>query len=181
MPAGDRATDRVAIASGDLQVVFVRSGDRFAHYLAHTAAHDEILLASVEGTDDDAWPASPPWQELHVERRGELLVALLVGRAGRSHWSMSVEPDDHGLLFDVACRTSGKVDLLASTYRLVDAATPVIAGKSIRFAAECELHVLTGTIELSADLTARIVPPHHEPSTSQTIRWKYRLLSLRDR
>lgn len=185
-PASQRGTDTIAIASSELKIVFVRSADRFCHYIADSAAEEAALLASVEGAADDAWPPSPPWQEVHVERRGELQVALLVGRAGRSHWSMSVEPDavENGLLFDVACRTSGQVGLLASTYRLGDAQAAVSLGNVVRFGAGYELQALTGEVEWSGtdgDRLVRIVPCRAEANSPQTIRWQYRLLPVRDR
>ena len=179
-PADERGGETVAIASGDLQIVFVRTGDRFSHRIAHLASSDTPLLASVEGQPDDPWPSSPPWQELHVERRGELQVALLVGRAGHSHWSMSVEPElaADGFLFDIACRTSGEVGFLGSTYRLAGGAMPVLAANGIHLGGGNELCVLTGEIELSGageNRTARVRPLPRSDTSPQTIRWQYRL------
>src|SRR5687767_14004155 len=108
-----------------LQVEFVRQADRFGH--AIQLLGDDVvrpLLMSLEGTVADRWPPSPVLQQLHVEDRGlGKNVALLVGMAGRSHWSMSVEPDTQGagLVFDVACRVhAGESATLHSTYQFVD-------------------------------------------------------------
>ncbi|MEQ8791856.1 MAG: hypothetical protein RIC55_36705 [Pirellulaceae bacterium] len=53
-------------------------------------------------------------------------MALLVGMAGRSHWSLSVEPrhdespDLAGFLFDAACRFGGTPQTLGSRYISLD-------------------------------------------------------------
>ena len=80
-----------------------------------------MLLASVEGTAAEPWPASPPFQQAHLESRpGGRQVVLLVGMAGSSHWSASVEidPASDAALFDVACRMHGRADWLGSRYRV---------------------------------------------------------------
>src|SRR5436853_5119442 len=77
-----------------LRVAFTRVKDRFAHtvwLLEGDAATP--LWASVEGSDADDWPASPALQQLSIETLPDgRRVALLVGMAGTSHWSLSVEP-----------------------------------------------------------------------------------------
>ena len=133
--AGDivRAIDSRGVG---LQVRFARSGDRFAHRLELVSAHSVVpLLTTVEGDNETTWPASPALQQLHIERRpidggATSEVALLVGLAGRSHWSLSVEPrvekaaEPHGvgglvaLEFDAACRVHQLPERLGTTYRL---------------------------------------------------------------
>lgn len=81
-----------------------------------------MVLSSVESHDETPWPASPPWQELHVHQLANGSPALmLVGRAGSSHWSMSVTIDGDSLLFDVACRLRESPVFLGGTYRLSSA------------------------------------------------------------
>jgi hypothetical protein len=85
--------DAVLEADG-VRVAFVRQRDRYAHRVDvfdATAGGWRTELESVEGTADDVWPAGPPLQHLHVEQRTEGPVALLVGMAGRTHWSAAVE------------------------------------------------------------------------------------------
>ena len=56
------------------------------------AAKSRPLLESIEGTATDDWPPSPPLQSLSIETLPDgRRVALLVGMAGRSHWSASIE------------------------------------------------------------------------------------------
>lgn len=158
-----------------LRVVFVRVGDRVAHRceLLRQGELPQTILESVEGTAAELWPASPPLQQLHVEERaGGQRVALLVGMAGRGHWSLVVEPtsDHRGFVFDAACRFSAPAELLGSTYRwLMPSAEcavtvtmelpPVLASRS--------------TAQLLDDAALRL---QWQPATARlpaTERWKY--------
>ena len=103
--------DRI-LEAGELRVRFTWQGDRFAHEVS--VLNDgswQPALASVEGTPQDDWPPSPPFQSLHIEHREDgRTLALLVGMAGKSHWSASIEIDAEAraVLFDVACRLRGR-------------------------------------------------------------------------
>jgi hypothetical protein len=115
------------LEGGPWRVTFERRGDRYGHRIELIEA-DKVtpLLESIEGTPEEDWPASPALKELHLEDRpGGKQLALLVGMAGRSHWSMSVELDPQAaqLVFDVACRLRDEPRQLSSTYRV--AALPV--------------------------------------------------------
>src|SRR5687768_16641761 len=95
--------------NGDgLVVLFQRHNDRYVHEAGIAGLNSEVaLLKSVEGSPDEVWPISPPCQQVHFEERlGRLQIALAVGMAGTSHWSMSVEldPARGRITFDVACR-----------------------------------------------------------------------------
>src|SRR6185295_18531562 len=96
------------LEAGRLRVTFKRQGDRYGHLVELvTGGQATPLLKSIEGTPDEDWPASPALKELHFENRPDgKQVALLVGMAGRSHWSLSVELDPiaEQVEFDVACR-----------------------------------------------------------------------------
>lgn len=112
----------IRLSARGLGVHFRREGDRYRHDVTVEAPDGpQLWLSSLEGVADQAWPPSPPWQELRLEDRpGGKRVALLVGRAGRAHWSLSVEADEarETLLFDVACRSLVKAEQLGSAYRL---------------------------------------------------------------
>jgi hypothetical protein len=128
-------------------------------------------------------------QSLHIERpQGEHERALLVGMAGRSHWSASVVLDapESRLRFDIACRVpAGLAARLGVTYRsdwplvehdvhraLLRSSTggdspdvlievdPLHAGVQIRPIAE-------GLSILAGDVAAL--------ETSHTVRWAYTL------
>jgi hypothetical protein len=108
----------------DLRIRFFLQGDRYAHEI--WLREGDVwapVLRSVEGSASDDWPASPPFQSLHIdERSGTRSLALLVGMAGKSHWSASVQLDPAGrqASFDVACRVRGVSGRLTSSYRLVE-------------------------------------------------------------
>ena len=117
-----------------LAVALWRQGDRYAHALfalpgsAEPAAEDRdsastgspvLLMASLEGTDRETWPASPPLQQLIVEpREAGREVALLIGMAGSSHWSLSidVDPISRLIVFEAACRCASQPSELGSRY-----------------------------------------------------------------
>ena len=109
---------RLSLPDGSLHVDFIWQDDRFAHEFE---LRDGSRVASVEGTADQAWPPSPPLQQLSRELIGDRHAILGVGAAGQSHWSISVEisVDDQqtSLKFDVACRSKTDPQWLGSTYR----------------------------------------------------------------
>jgi hypothetical protein len=177
-------SESVWLEAGGLRVNFIRQADRYRHEIVEASGESiRPWLASIEGGADDAWPLSPPLQELHIERRGEhTRVALLVGRAGRSHWSMSVEADGElgALTFDVACRCTAPPDLLGSSYRLAGPNMEVQneadnLDNLIRCSAY-ELQVVEGSRQLSESADDRILRIAAGPVLSpalQTVRWKY--------
>ncbi|HET6884549.1 MAG TPA: hypothetical protein VFI31_30625, partial [Pirellulales bacterium] len=150
-------SESIRLAAGELCIDFVRETDRYRHEVLVFAGKEPLrLLGSVEGTADDDWPASPPLQDLHVEHRGaNSRVALLIGRAGRSHWSLSVEADaSRGmLLFDAACRTPATDDCLRSSYQLLANSAPAVfpVGNTIPLTSDCRLQIVDGRIHLDPD------------------------------
>ena len=107
------------LRSGRLLLEFSTQVGRVAHALQYVGEQETVtLLESVEGTDED-WPPSPPYQQLSVEPTAEGgEIAFLVGMAGRSHWSASIQPLEQGFLFEVACRAREQPEQLGSIYRL---------------------------------------------------------------
>jgi hypothetical protein len=95
------------LANAVLQVAFHRQGDRYAHTISIRDGERAMpVLASREDNGDDLWPVSPPLQQLELDTDGEIQRALLLGMAGRSYWSVSIElgPENAAVCFDVACR-----------------------------------------------------------------------------
>ncbi|PQO38356.1 hypothetical protein [Blastopirellula marina] len=103
-----------------LFVSFVKHQDRFGHVVALVQGEDcTPVFVSIEGAqDDDDWPESPPLQEVHLEQRGKNNVAMLVGKAGESHWSVAVEPtaEPGRIRFSIACRLQDYPMRICSRY-----------------------------------------------------------------
>jgi hypothetical protein len=145
------------------------------------------LLESVEGTPLDAAPSSPPLQSVSIETLpGGRRAALLVGMAGRGHWSASIEavPGEAALVFDIACRSAGGDPTLASTYRLAESQSTLFAaadqswiearlpdGKFLIITANDS--AVPSALNQKSPATFTIVPRTGLDKT--TIRWKYRV------
>jgi hypothetical protein len=165
-----RGVDRT-IESGDLRVVLLWRGDRFGHRIERVyGGARQVLLESVEGSPADDWPVSPALQSLHVEHRREGPVALLVGKAGASHWSASVEPLEatSGFRFDIACRTGQPPRNLGSTYRCQssDAARLLVILPEGNASGSWEDWAPAGS-------AWRIAPIEIPPELPATVRWRY--------
>lgn len=148
-----------------LRVEFSWRGDRFGHVIFWLNQHGvaQPLLESIETLGAAAWPASPPLQSLtlHTLPSGHP-AALLVGMAGRSHWSASVESraEHAALQFDIACRHSPKPEWLGSRYRIVGE-----SAKRVNIVAD------NGRINYTAD--AATIEPDAINEKSPTTRWRY--------
>lgn len=123
-PVGHPADVVLTLDDDSLQVRFVWQGDRFVHSIL---CQDQVTARSVDGDSQQAWPPSPPIQQLSLEHLGGQDVILGVGAAGKSHWSVCVEPvtDSQGrsaLKFDWACRSSQALADLGTEYRIAEAA-----------------------------------------------------------
>ncbi len=128
-------SDEEALTALGLRVAFRRVADRYAHVIEAVRGSALVTIAeSLEGTGETDWPPSPALQQLHFETRADgSRLALLVGRAGGSHWSLSVEakPDSPRVTFDVACRLRESPLLLGSEYRLFNDASMLPADQTL--------------------------------------------------
>jgi hypothetical protein len=175
-------------ARGDgLRVTFFWRVDRYAHRIERIEAGSSVpLLESLEGSDLDCWPASPPLQQLSMESLPDgRAVALLVGMAGSSHWSLTVErdPSDASLLFDAACRVKAPAETLGSAYRsfvrheLSRGAGLLHRPGGTGHPAAVELVVLDGAAppRLETDVRGLHIRMPAEIAPPATVRWKYRM------
>ena len=168
-----------------LRLTFSWIGDRYAQLVDYCGPTGTTpLLTSLEGNDQVVWPPSPPLQQLTFEERPRGPIALLIGMAGTSHWSVSVEADTARgeIVFDVACRISQQPPFLGSTY--LSTSTQAVAaaqGQTVSLAAGVILESLpvceevaeaAGAIEI-ADSQIKIAAV--SPEVGETPRWKYRL------
>lgn len=174
-----------------LDVEFRWTGDRYQHAISLANGHHvTTLLESIEGCGDEAFPPSPPIQQItHHDIGSTGSVLLGIGMAGRNHWSLSVQanPDPVALEFDVACRVAGDgaIGRLTSSYQ---ATSSILRGSDRDVVVQhtqspicCRIdpHPARDTAgaEVEIDGTAArleaIVGRVMEPTT---IRWRYRVV-----
>lgn len=172
------------LATVGWRLEFYLNAGRVAHVVHRlTAGRFVELIRSLEGPEQHVWPVSPPFQELHVQQPTcGVQAALLVGRAGRSHWSASIELVEAVDLvrFDVACRIHeqpawlGSCYLLNQAWRLADR-TLLLAGETMLVAELLDVEEALGPgtpaiLRLAASQAAAPYP--------QTVRWQYSLVPL---
>jgi len=150
-----------------LRLEFRWQTDRYAQLvsLIDAAGAVQPLLESIEGCASDDWPPSPPLQSLTLETRADgRRVALLLGMAGSSHWSASIEapPGEAQLIFDIACRHGPNCGPLRSRYRcLVDPTDRL------------QIHAnLSQVLQQQREI---IIQPTESPASSGTTRWRFLL------
>ena len=158
------------VAHPRLRVVFDNARGRFAHRAECCDASGEsiVLLESIEGSDDQRWPTSPVIQEVHFEDREDgSRVALCVGRAGKSHWSIAAEADADGrqVVFQVACRVRETPETLGSSYRVAKKANAV----------DWMLNALPPTVMKEQGHDRLLTPGDVASHVPQTISWQYAL------
>lgn len=180
MPTEETAS---GIVLARVRIDFVHRRDRYAHVLSVRVGEAwQELLTSREGEPDEVWPVSPPFQHASVQRQpGKSEIGLLLGSAGSSHWSMSVEPlaSGEGFLFDVACRWGSAPARLGSEYICGGNALVQPPQRSVRIAysgGECRIEALTvDGAACSAEVSTRGVALYVDTSHDipPTVRWRY--------
>lgn len=173
------ATSETMLEADGVRVVFFHDGDRIAHRLEvrdDATSGWTTAFTSLEGRADEAWPASPPFQQLHVEQRPTGPIVFLIGMAGRSHWSAAVEAaaDRRSIRFDVAVRFQACPEQLGSAYSYVES----LCGRRPRLVAEG-----TTIVEVVNEFSdAPLVRPSGEfPPPPATLGWKYAVFDGIDR
>lgn len=166
-----------------LQVAFERKHDRFHHTVTTQLPSGAVtLLTSQEGRGQEFWPASPALQQLSIVELGEgRRAALLIGMAGRSHWSLSVVAEANGreLLFDAACRVQQAPSQLGSSYRVLVPATlgsgpsVLLGGDALGRPAVCESDEKCRILADGSCLFFQCSPSTE--SLPATFRWSYRI------
>jgi hypothetical protein len=157
--------------------------DRWDHRIVlQSVGETFVLLESIEGDAETAWPPSPPLQEIHLHDLGNGEALLGVGMAGTSHWSISLSTKSNSLVADLACLVkSGIAGPLSSTYRV----HPAAATKSNDNGVDLLLHKVTvrlrpKTVEDfssridESDDTIRIAPMMEDQSIGQK-RWCFEI------
>ena len=175
--------------NGLLQIHFTWREDRFHHVVQKRSSNGEwvTIAQSIEGTSEQSWPPSPPFQEVETHIGGNGMNCLLaIGLAGTSHWSAAIEeiaePADSPLpgsqvtriRFDLACRMKKAADTLGSGYC---ASTVMKSTKSDRVML-CEdqtawIEAAAGSLIATSPSEVSVRPatiPDGEPTTA---RWMY--------
>jgi hypothetical protein len=180
--------DAIDSAGDGLRVTFFWRVDRYAHRIERVESGSSVpLLESIEGTELDRWPPSPPLQQLSLEKLPDgRAVALLVGMAGASHWSLTAErePNELSILFDIACRVKEGDAVLGSEYRAL--VRHDLSGGSVLLYRPGGTGTPAVVESMPADESgllsrmetdARGLRLHVDGtiSSSQTVRWKYRV------
>jgi hypothetical protein len=157
--------------------------DRYTHQLEGAEGRvDSPYLVSREGSDRDAWPPSPPLQQLTCQEGSVGPCILLVGMAGGSHWSLSVEQRPSMLVCDAACRLQQQPKFLGSSYQALSPAHWVPDGRRSvacevgdrRLVVEADLEDTEVTVEDDRRELV-IVPGQHIDKLPVTVRWRYLL------
>jgi hypothetical protein len=176
----------VVMQTGGLRLTFERTGDRYRHAIGLTFG-EETILESVEGAPEEFWPPSPPLQELQLQSCGPRQVALGVGMAGSSHWSLSallVASDEPGVVaraeFDLACRTLSAEMELRTTYAMNPSLHAAASGECMVIGLGGQgrrLIILPETCSCSVGSPERILFAPRDISSSRpvTVRWRYAL------
>ncbi|MEM8947614.1 MAG: hypothetical protein AAGD11_20760 [Planctomycetota bacterium] len=147
--------------SGDgLRVEFTKQGDRFGHSLYGMGDGEKtLLLRSIEGSDSDEAPPSPPFAEVHQQCE----TVFLSGATTAGHWSMSVELHDGTVVFDVACRVKHEVDWLGSRYEIASQTYSLLESDTTTLAVDAE--------------ALRLAPLGRKvPNYPATVQWSYRFV-----
>ena len=170
------AAKPMVLASDLWHVEFTRRGDRLAHVISRLVdGLPRPLLSSIEGTANDEWPPSPPLQEVHFESRPGVELALPVGMAGKSHWSISIElcAATGRLTFDVACRVRSVPVFLGSKYAIIQ---PSGVGLQNEPGWKLDVEPIDGQLECQIGRSATrlcITAASSVEKVPATVRWRY--------
>jgi len=169
-----------------LRLQFDQSGDRWRHrwQLVDSTGQTTDVLTSIEGSDQDTFPASSALQEINLHELPTGPALLGVGMAGKGHWSASysVETSEGQALIkcDMACllkQLNADGQWLGSTYSIGENVSVNQDGSWVRFS-ENNL-----TFGLSADPAfasinvtnqkIEIVPTKFSDSKTVATRWLF--------
>ena len=177
------------LSAGVLSIRFIKSADRVAHCIGLQISTKDAegflpVLESIEGDAREAWPCSPPMQQIVQECVGHNSspVLLGVGLSGNGHWSGAIEETSAGSLkLDIACKSSKPASYLGSQYRVIGETKIDFDNNEIRLVTKREssehvalvLSVTIGMLSLDKESNLLSIIPSSDPSSPQTHRWCY--------
>jgi len=181
----------ISLSAGLLQVRYTKCRDRLSHVIGILDEESFIpLFESVEGTEQEPWPSSPPMQQMVEERftEGAPPVLLGVGLSGNGHWSTAIDTQQQRVLkFDIACKISKVSNSLGSVYRVLADSMTATGPKGIGFVVQTaeglepqktfqiDFNVAIGSLEISEEAKQIRVATISPPSSIQTHRWCYEI------
>ena len=165
---------RLQSPDGRLAIVYQWKNDRFIHQIL---LDGDLKASSIDGDASEAWPSSPPIQQISLESIQGVPTILGVGSAGRGHWSISVDwsaseassandsagNDSAGhFRFDMACRSKDPPEFLGSSYHgITESQTNLM------------LQMIVGNRRSDGDQT--VLSPVEQQANEITYRWVYTL------
>ena len=82
----EEGDEEKSIVTPDLRLRFRWTGDRWTHTIALRVGPWKTVATAIEGSaDDDLGVSRPTFQDLHLQRDGDEVVALTVGQSGPHH------------------------------------------------------------------------------------------------
>jgi hypothetical protein len=145
-----------------VELAFEWEGDRYQSVLTcHRQGRSVTLFQTREGSPADAWPPSPPLQQLHSQEIDGRPTVLAVGMAGSTHWSASFQPDGSSTLsMEFAARVDLREEIhLGNAFVLSDA---VKTGRFTRESAQFAVPELDLVFELHSSSANLVhVPESH--------------------
>ena len=167
-----------------------KSSDRFGNRISLIVAEstndvqtESPFVTSIEGTDTDEWPPSPPLQDFSIEPRQDQTLLLAVGMAGRSHWSASIAANNNSSLeFDMACRLRSSPSFLGSTFQLADDCQfePCSESRIVISLGNEKIECVSdnATIECNDCNQFSVVAKHPKFEKEITVQWKFLMRRL---
>ncbi|QEG37861.1 hypothetical protein [Bythopirellula goksoeyrii] len=145
-----------------LRIEFRWRNDRYIHTVYRVADDTAVpYYSSLEGTEDELFPASPCLFDLHQQDQ----VLFLTGATSACHWSLSIQAAlDGSLVFEVACRFKAEPSWLGSTYETLH------PGPKEMLSSDSNLRSCESTQQIRISPTAEL--PREFPTTLQ---WNYRV------
>jgi hypothetical protein len=180
--------ESVVINADGIRAVFQRENQRWIHQieLSDNSGNYEVVMRSLEGAADNAWPPSPVIQEIEVPVKDGVIRGVIgLGMSGSVHWSMSCYPAPHpvarwarieSLIFEAAGRVQGAFERIGTCYHVVPeiAATELDQGIVYRCRAGQWYTTANAGVISNMNQTLRIdvFDEELEPS-ARTVQWAY--------
>jgi hypothetical protein len=180
--------ESVVINADGIRAIFQREDQRWTHQveLMNDSGEHDLIMRSLEGAADDAWPPSPVIQELEVPVKDGVIAGVMgLGMSGPVHWSLSCYTAPHpvakwsglkSLIFEAACRVQGAFERVGTCYHVVPEISATEIDQGIMYRCRAGQWYTTANAGVIANMnqTLRIdvFDEELEPS-ARTVQWAY--------